>query len=268
MNTVQRSPSRIGAAELQRQLGELVDDVDAQLLGLLLEEGAGAGGAGLVHGEVDDDAVLQADELGVLAADLEDRVDLAADLAADEVCAGLVGGDLVGDDVGTDELADELAAGAGGADAQQVDALADLVVDVDQARGHDFHGPRVGLDVDLLDDRAGRVDDDEVGGHGADVDAHVGVDGAAVRGEVVGLRHVAQQHDVVHRQRLAHGEVGGRQTAGVQLRRREVARLAGVGLEQGGADGAHREVVLGHEEIRGWCGAASRRRRAPRAGGR
>ena len=115
-----------GRRRAERQLGELVDDVDAELLGLLLEERAGAGGAGLVHGEVDDDAVLQADELGVLAADLEDRVELPADLAADEVGARLVGGDLVGDDVGAAELADELAPGAGGADAQQVDARADL----------------------------------------------------------------------------------------------------------------------------------------------
>jgi hypothetical protein len=48
-----------------------------QLLGLLLEEAAGARGAGLVHGEVDDHAVLEADELGVLPADLEDRVHAA-----------------------------------------------------------------------------------------------------------------------------------------------------------------------------------------------
>jgi len=40
----------------QRQFRELADDLDTQLLGLLFEEGAGAGGAGLVHGEVDDDS--------------------------------------------------------------------------------------------------------------------------------------------------------------------------------------------------------------------
>ena len=123
MNTVQRSPRRTGRLGRQGQLGELPDDVDAQLLGLLLEEGAGAGGAGLVHGEVDHDAVLQADELGVLAADLEDGVGHPVDqLAADEGGAGLVGGDLVVDGVGADQLADQLAAGAGGGHAQDLQA--------------------------------------------------------------------------------------------------------------------------------------------------
>ena len=43
----------------QRQPGELVLDADPELLGLLLEERPGAGGARLVHREVDDDAVLE-----------------------------------------------------------------------------------------------------------------------------------------------------------------------------------------------------------------
>ena len=177
MNTVQRSPSRIG-----RGATSSASSANSPLMSMpsfsacSSRNEPGAGGAGLVHGEVDDDAVLQADELGVLAADLEDGVDLAADLAADEVGAGLVGGDLVGDDVGARELADELAARAGGADAEQVDAVADLVADLGEPGVDDLDGPRVGLDVDLLDHGAGRVDDDEVGGHRADVDAHVGVD--------------------------------------------------------------------------------------------
>ncbi len=115
---------------LQGKLGELADDLDAELLGLLFEERAGARRAGFVHGEVDDDAVLHGDELGVLAADLEDGVDLARDAAADEVGTGLVGGDLVGDEVGAAELADELAARTGGAHAEHADAVADLVADL------------------------------------------------------------------------------------------------------------------------------------------
>ena len=74
MNTVQRSPSLRGRRGRQREARELVLDADPELLGLLLEERPGAGGAGLVHREVDDDAVLDGDVLGVLPADLEDRV--------------------------------------------------------------------------------------------------------------------------------------------------------------------------------------------------
>ena len=236
---------RVGA---QSHLRELVDDVDAELLGLLLEERAGARGAGLVHGEVDDDAVLQADELGVLAADLEDRVDLTADLAADEVGARLVGGDLVGDDVGTAELADELAAGACGADAQKVDARTDLGVDVGEALGDHFHGPRVCLCVDLLDDAALVVDHHEVRGDRTDVDAQIGVDDAAVGAVVERLSHVAEQDDLVHAERLGDREIGGRQTAGIE-RPQAGARVLVVGLDEGGADGAQRRVELRHEEL-------------------
>ena len=75
MNTVQRSPKARGLLRGESQFGELALDGDAQLLGLFFEERAGAGGAGFVHGEVDDDAVVEADELRVLAADFEDRVD-------------------------------------------------------------------------------------------------------------------------------------------------------------------------------------------------
>ena len=67
-----------GRGRRERQPGELVLDADPELVGLLLEERPGAGGARLVHREVDDDAVLEGDELGVLSADLEDRVDRRA----------------------------------------------------------------------------------------------------------------------------------------------------------------------------------------------
>ena len=167
----------------QGQLGELADDLDAQLLRLLLQEGAGAGGAGLVHGEVDHHAVLQADELAVLPADLEDGVGHAVDeLAADEGGARLVGGDLVVDGVGADELADELAARAGGGDAQDVQAGAHLVPDVGQALVDHLDRAAVGLDVDLLDHLAGLVQHHQVGGDRADVDAQVGADLAVARG--------------------------------------------------------------------------------------
>ncbi len=58
----------------QRQRREFALDVDAQLLRLLFQERARSRRAGFVHGEVDDDALVQADELGILPADFEDRV--------------------------------------------------------------------------------------------------------------------------------------------------------------------------------------------------
>ena len=147
----------MGASDDRASSRELADDVDVQLLGLLLQEGAGAGGAGLVHGEVHHDAVLQADELGVLPADLEDGVRDAVDqLAADEGGAGLVGGDLVVDGVGADQFPDQFPAGAGGAHAADAQPRAHLVPDVLQALVDHFHGAAVGLDVDLLDHLAGR----------------------------------------------------------------------------------------------------------------
>ncbi len=159
-----------------------------------------------------------------------------------------MGGDLVGDAVGAAELADELAAGTGRADAQKVDARADLVVDVDETLGDHFHGARVGLGVDLLDDAALVVDHHEVRGDRADVDAHVGVDDAAVGAEVERLRHVAEQDDLVHAERLGDREIGGRQTAGVE-RAHSGARVLVVGLDERGADGAQRRMELRHEEI-------------------
>ena len=50
--TVQRPAIRAGLFELEGQAGELAVDGDAEALGLLVEEGAGARGAQGVHGEV------------------------------------------------------------------------------------------------------------------------------------------------------------------------------------------------------------------------
>ena len=73
-------------------------------------------------------------------------------LAADEVGAGLVGGDLVVDHVGAEELADELAARAGGAHAEHADAVAELVADVGEALASTTSTGRASrLGVDLLD---------------------------------------------------------------------------------------------------------------------
>ncbi len=99
---------------LQGDVAELLDG-DAHARGLLVEEGAGAGGADAVEGEVGHPGrrlggvLFQDDELGVLAADLEDGADLGMEAGG----AGGLGGDLI-DEGDAQQRGDELAAGAGG----------------------------------------------------------------------------------------------------------------------------------------------------------
>lgn len=64
-----------GVLAPQRQRAE-VPDGDAHARGLLLDEGARAGGADLVHLEVGDLAALRGDILRVLPADFKDGVGL------------------------------------------------------------------------------------------------------------------------------------------------------------------------------------------------
>ena len=74
----------------------------------LLEEGARAGRAGLVHRVVDRHPVLEEDVLRVLAADLEDRVHVLGEVGRTD----RVGDDLVVDALGLEEDAEDLARGA------------------------------------------------------------------------------------------------------------------------------------------------------------
>ena len=99
----------------QRQIGELVLDLDPQLFRLLLQKRTGAGGAGFVHGEIYDHAFFQTDELGILSANLEDGIHrLNAELIANVRGAGLMSRDLVVDGVGPNQFADQFPAAAGG----------------------------------------------------------------------------------------------------------------------------------------------------------
>ena len=77
----------------QRQRAE-VPDGDAHARGLLLDEGARAGGADLVHLEVGDLAALRGDILRVLPADFKDGVGLGHP----DACGPGLRGDLVADD--------------------------------------------------------------------------------------------------------------------------------------------------------------------------
>ena len=87
------------------------DTVDAQIaLGALFEKRAGARRAGVVHRIVDGHAVAQVDVLGVLAADLEDRVHLGVEVGR----PGGVGRDLVVDVAGAQVGPDQFPGRAGG----------------------------------------------------------------------------------------------------------------------------------------------------------
>ena len=103
-------------AAFQRLPAELLLDIDPQLLGLLLEIRARPRRARVVHLEVDDHAVRQADVLGVLPPDLEDRVN--AGVYVDRRTG--LGRYLVPHHVGPDEVPYEVPPGAGAPDAPDI----------------------------------------------------------------------------------------------------------------------------------------------------
>lgn len=60
-----------GVLSGKSQTREIPLDADAELFRLFFKEAARPGGAGLVHGEILDEAVLQPHVLGILPPDLE-----------------------------------------------------------------------------------------------------------------------------------------------------------------------------------------------------
>jgi hypothetical protein len=113
--------------------------------------------------------------------------------------SGFVGGDLIVDDVRAGEFGDQLASAAGRADAAHFETVAPDALDFGEALLHGLDGAAGGAQVDIVDDGAQVVDDDDVGGDGADIEAEV--DGDLL---IVGRRHVdsdaiAQLHDVLGR---------------------------------------------------------------------
>ena len=81
----------------QRQGRDVLEGHAERLAGRLFEEGAGPRAAGVVHGVIDRDAVLDLGVLGVLPADLEDGLDPGVE----EPGPGGVGDDLVDDPAGS-----------------------------------------------------------------------------------------------------------------------------------------------------------------------
>ncbi len=157
----------------QGRLAEFLLDIQAQPLGLLLQERAGPGGADLVHGEVHDRSVLQGDVFGVLPADLEDGVHVLIELHRP---AG-VRADLVLDEVGAHKLSDQVPPAPGGGAAPDVDLVAYLLAHIVQALLDGLDGPALGHEVAARDDITVLVDGHHVGADGADVHPDIGVDG-------------------------------------------------------------------------------------------
>ena len=159
------------ALGLERERRELAIDPDAQALGLLVEEGAGAGGAERVHGEVAEEhaagriIALEGEELAVLPADLDDRA---------RVGVVLLHGASLRDQfvhvVAADERGDRFAAGSAEADAPEVGQVVpalELRVSVQQ------HPARLPPRAEVLmrQDLVLRVQEDELDRGGADIDA-------------------------------------------------------------------------------------------------
>ncbi len=192
-------PHPDGGVRGESHFRELSLDPDPEALRLLLEERPGPGGARVVHREIGDHAVFEADELGVLPADLEDRIDRRVEIApADEGGAGLVGRDLVLNRVGADQLADQLPAGPGGPHAADRDRVAELVPQLLQPVGHHLHGSPLRSDVDLLEKVSIPIRHREVRGDRPDVDAEedLGPAGRLRRR----LDAVAKEDDVLRRE--------------------------------------------------------------------
>ena len=201
----------------QRQFGELVLDCDVEFFGAFLQEAARARGAGLVHREIDDHAVLQRDVLGVLPADLENGVGhLPVEHGlTNKEGAGFVCGDFVVYGVGSDKFADKLPSGPRCPDAANVQALAPLGFDFRERRGDNFNRSAHRFGVYFGDHLSGIVDDYNVRRDASDVDSDVGVDGLPVVVAYVLSGAVAQQQHVFHRQRRGGGKVAAGGVAGV-----------------------------------------------------
>jgi hypothetical protein len=166
-------------ARLERGVAELLDP-EAQPLGLLLEEAARSGRAGLVHLEVHDPAARERDVLRVLPADLEDGVHQRIGFHR---CPGM-GRDLVLHHVGADEVADEIPAAAGRRDPADLHLAAHLLPHLGQAAPHRLDGAARGHQVALGEDVPRLAHHHDVGRDAADV--HAEVRGHAVPGGLLG----------------------------------------------------------------------------------
>ena len=158
---------RLGGSE--RDVAELLH-LHAQAVRLRRQKRAGARGAQGVHGVVHRDAVGHADDLGILAADLQNGAHVRVQMSG----AHGMGGDLVLDHGSPQHGAHEPARAARRAGADDVHPRAfhlalQLAHDVLRRLGRVALGPQ----IRTRDDGAVLVDDHALRGNGADVDAEI-----------------------------------------------------------------------------------------------
>ncbi len=144
-------------------------DGEAEAVSLLVEERARTGGAHRVHREVGDlgvagSVVAEEEELGVLAADLEN----GADLGVQKTGRCGLGDDLI-DEVAAKETSDNAATGTRGGKAH--DGVAEAGMDIAQGLGRRPHGLAVVAQVLLLNHVAAVVEQRNIHAYGTDVHA-------------------------------------------------------------------------------------------------
>ena len=169
-------PVQIGRASVaQRHIAELLQRYP-QPRGLLFQERAGARRAGLVHLEIYDDVAVEANILAVLAADLEDRVDI---VRIRQRAAGL-SGDLVADQLGADVVGSQVSATARGRRGDLADLVAafiDLLLDLRKRVSHGRKRVAIGAAIVAREHHELAIDLGDHGSfraHGADVHAQRG----------------------------------------------------------------------------------------------
>ncbi|OPY91763.1 MAG: hypothetical protein A4E73_01811 [Syntrophaceae bacterium PtaU1.Bin231] len=156
---------------------KFADDVDSMLVGQLMEKTPGAGGADLVHVEVQRVRIGDGNVFGILAPDFEDRIDGAVDLHGS---AG-VGRDLVEDQVRVQEVAHHISSGARGRDSADRHAIPQSFADPLQQRLRHLDGFPPGGEITLVDQLPVFGDDGILRSRGADVDPQI--DGRLPAGE-------------------------------------------------------------------------------------
>ncbi len=196
-----------GALPPQGDVGDFCHGDGEGFPGRFLQERAGAGGAGLVHGVVRGDAVGDVGVFGVLASDFEEGVDVGVEI---DRRLGM-GDDLVDDPVGHGVEPGDLPARSADAEARDLDAggvhpFGDPVPDVSVAGPGGLHGLAVGPEVDGRQQRVVRPpQEDRLGGGGA----HIQPQHACVAGPDLAPLQGLERHLVFEPAQGRQGVEGG-----------------------------------------------------------
>ena len=148
---------------------------------MLFEKRTSSRGAGFVHGEIHNYAVVHRNELRVLAANFEDRVH-SANLRGRAIShqffvnvhsSRFVSRNFVVHRIRTDQLANQFAPGAGRSDSTNRDSWPKHALDFLHPFMNHFNGPPGGSEVNLVQQSAGFVENREVRAYRADIDSKI-----------------------------------------------------------------------------------------------